>query len=142
MGANTFNVQRYELQVQSQRGGERKKINPIISYNDVREFEDKYNYPMTQTAISFRGTGTAEVKYENEKTDPEVQVYGVNEHYLLNTGTEIERGRNFTFFDIQNNNKVCLLGSDFLKNLFENENPLNKTISIRGVKLKHEGPVF
>ena len=41
MGANTFNVQRYELQVQSQRGGERKKINPIISYNDVREFEDK-----------------------------------------------------------------------------------------------------
>ncbi|PVW13942.1 ABC transporter permease [Marixanthomonas spongiae] len=139
MGANTFNVQRYELQVQSQRGGERKKINPIISYNDVREFEDKYNYPMTQTAISFRGTGTAEVKYENEKTDPEVQVYGVNEHYLLNTGTEIERGRNFTFFDIQNNNKVCLLGSDFLKNLFENENPLNKTISIRGVKFKVVG---
>ncbi|WP_339698372.1 ABC transporter permease [uncultured Marixanthomonas sp.] len=136
MGANTFNVQRYELEVQSQRGGERKKINPIISYNDVREFVDKYNYPLTQTAISFRGTAGAEVKYESEKTDPEVQVYGVNEHYLLNTGTEVERGRNFTFFDVQNNNKVCLLGSDFLKNLFGNENPLNKTVSIRGVKFK------
>ncbi|RFN58454.1 ABC transporter permease [Marixanthomonas ophiurae] len=136
MGANTFNVQRYELEVQSQRGGERKKINPIISYNDVREFVDKYNYPLTQTAISFRGTAGAEVKYESEKTDPEVQVYGVNEHYLLNTGTEVERGRNFTFFDVQNNNKVCLLGSDFLKNLFGNENPLNKIVSIRGVKFK------
>ena len=136
MGANTFNVQRYELEVQSQRGGERKKINPIISYNDVREFEDKYNFPLTQTAVSFRGTGAAEVKYESEKTDPEVQVYGVNEHYLLNTGTEVDQGRNFTFFDIQNNNKVCLLGSDFLKNLFEGENPLNKTVSIRGVKFK------
>ncbi len=136
MGANTFNVQRYELEVQSQRGGERKKINPIISYNDVREFEDKYNHPLTQTAVSFRGTGAAEVKYESEKTDPEVQVYGVNEHYLLNTGTEVDQGRNFTFFDIQNNNKVCLLGSDFLKNLFEGENPLNKTVSIRGVKFK------
>ncbi len=136
MGANTFNVQRYELNVQSRRGGERKKINPIISYNDVREFVDKYNYPLTQTAISFRGTAGAEVKYESKKTDPEVQVYGVNEHYLLNTGTEVERGRNFTFFDVQNNNKVCLLGSDFLKNLFGNENPLNKTVSIRGVKFK------
>lgn len=136
MGANTFNVQRYELQVQSQRGGERKKINPIISYNDVREFEDKYNYPLTQTSVSFRGTSMAEVKYQSEKTDPEVQVYGVNEHYLLNTGTEIDRGRNFTFFDIQNNNKVCLLGSDFSKNLFKNENPINKTVSIRGVKFK------
>ena len=136
MGSNTFNVQRYELEVQSQRGGERKKVNPIISYNDVREFEDKYNFPLTQTAISFRGTGTAEVKYESKKTDPEVQVYGVNEHYLLNTGTEVDQGRNFTFFDIQNNNKVCLLGSDFLKNLFENENPINKTVSIRGVKFK------
>ncbi|HBY67346.1 MAG TPA: ABC transporter permease, partial [Flavobacteriaceae bacterium] len=39
-------------------------------------------------------------------------------------------------FDIQNNNKVCLLGSDFLKNLFKGENPINKTISIRGVKFK------
>ena len=136
MGANTFNVQRYELEVQSQRGGERKKINPIISYNDVREFEDKYNFPLTQTAVSFRGTGAAEVKYESEKTDPEVQVYGVNEHYLINTGTEVDEGRNFTFFDIQNNNKVCLLGSDFLKNLFKGENPINKTISIRGVKFK------
>jgi|TARA_R100000479_G_scaffold50505_1_gene23596 putative ABC transport system permease protein len=136
MGANTFNVQRYELEVQSQRGGERKKINPIIGYNDVREFEDKYNFPLTQTAVSFRGTGAAEVKYESEKTDPEVQVYGVNEHYLINTGTEVDEGRNFTFFDIQNNNKVCLLGSDFLKNLFKGENPINKTISIRGVKFK------
>ena len=31
---------------------------------------------------------------------------------------------------------MCVIGSDFLKNLFENENPINKTISIRGVKFK------
>ncbi|MCT8339756.1 ABC transporter permease [Flavobacteriaceae bacterium TK19130] len=135
MGANTFNIQRYEFEINS-RGGEREKINPIISYNDVREFIDIYNFPMTQVSVSFRGTGTAEVKYENEKTDPEVQVYGVNEHYLENTGTEVEQGRNFTYFDIQNNSKVCLLGADFKKNLFENEDPIGKTVSVRGVKFK------
>jgi len=135
MGSNTFNIQRYDFQVQ-RHGGRREKVNPIISYQNIREFIDKYEYPSTQTSVSFRGTRTAEVKYENEKTDPEAQVYGINEFYLDNTGTEIETGRNFTIFDIQNNTKVCIIGSDFLKNLFKNENPINKTISIRGVKFK------
>ncbi|KJJ39460.1 ABC transporter permease [Aequorivita vladivostokensis] len=136
MGANTFNIQQYEFSVQTNNSGEREKINPIISYNNVREFIDKYEFPYTQTSLSFQGTSTAEVKYGSEKTDPEVQVYGVNENYLENTGTEIDKGRNFTVFDIQNNNKVCLIGADFVKNLFEDEDPINKTISIRGVKFK------
>lgn len=136
MGANTFNIQRYQFTVQTRNSRDREKINPIISYNNVREFINKYDYPMTKTSLSFRGTSNAEVKYGSEKTDPEVQVYGINENYLENTGTEIDRGRNFTIFDIENNNKVCLLGSDFLKNLFKNEDPLNKTVSIRGVRFK------
>ena len=135
MGSNTFNIQRYDFEVQ-RHGGEREKVNPIISYQNIREFVDAYQYPLTQTSVSFRGTGGAEVKYENEKTDPEVQVYGVNEYYLDNTGTIIERGRNFNVFDTQNNNKVCLLGSDFEKGIFKGDDPINKTISIRGVKFK------
>lgn len=134
MGANTFSLRQYEFEVQSSGSGEREKINPIISYNDVREFMTKYDFPLTQTSLSFRATGAAEVKYGSEKTDPEVQVYGVNENYLENTGTEVELGRNFTIFDIENNNKVCLLGSDFLKSLFKDEDPIGKTISIRGVR--------
>ncbi|WP_347374608.1 ABC transporter permease [Aequorivita sp. Q41] len=139
MGANTFNIQQYEFNVQSNNRGEKEKINPIISYNNVREFLAKYEFPATKTSLSFRGTSTAEVKYGSEKTDPEVQVYGVNENYLENTGTEIDSGRNFTVFDVENNNKVCLIGSDFVKNLFANEDPINKTISIRGIKFKIVG---
>lgn len=135
MGSNTFNIQRYEYEVR-RHGQGREKINPIISYDNIREFLDKYDYPYTQTSISFRGTSRAEVKFESEKTDPEAQVYGVNEHYLANTGTEIDRGRELTYFDIENNNRVCIIGSDFMKNLFANDDPINKTISIRGVKFK------
>jgi putative ABC transport system permease protein len=136
MGSNTFNIERYEFNLNRGGRGERKKINPVIRYNDVRNFIDTYKYPFTSTSVSFAGTGSAEVRYEGNKTDPEVQVYGVNENYLDNTGTLVDQGRNFTVFDIQNNAKVCLIGSDFLKNIFENEDPLNKTISIRGVKFK------
>lgn len=134
MGANTFNIQRYEFETRNNR--EKEKINPIISYRDVREFNDRFRYPFSKTSVYFTGTRNAEVKYENEKTDPEVSVLGINENYLENTGTKIEKGRNFTFFDIENNNHVCLIGSDFKKNLFKNENPLGKTISVRGVKFK------
>jgi len=136
MGANTFTLQRYEFNAQRQRGGEREKVNPIINYNDVRGFIDAYEYPFSQTSVSFTGTRAAEVKFESEKTDPDVQVYGVNEHYLENTGTEVEFGRAFTVFDIANNSKVCVIGSDFKRSLFKNDDPLNKTISIRGVKFK------
>ena len=135
MGSNTFNIQRYDFNVQ-RRGREREKVNSIISYQNIREFIDIYEFPTTQTSISFRGTSGAEVKFESNKTDPEVQVYGINEYYLENTGTAIESGRNFNVFDIQNNNNVCIIGSDFLKSLFINDNPIGKKISIRGVKFK------
>ncbi len=138
MGANTFNIQRYEFGVRVQRGNQREtqKINPVISYNDAREFLERYEFPYAQTSLSFLGTASAEIKFESEKTDPDIQVLGVNEHYLENTGTKVDRGRAFNYFDIENNNKVALIGSDFLKGLFKNDDPINKTISIRGVKFK------
>lgn len=146
MGSNTFNLQRYEFT--TQRRGERRVINPVIGYRQVKEFIDTYEYPTAQTAVSFTGTRTAEVKYENDKTDPEVRVLGVNEHFLQNSGLKLDKGRNFTSFDINNNTRVCVLGSDFYKNLFKDDNPINKTISIRGTKfnvigiLEEKGATF
>ncbi|MFD1095746.1 ABC transporter permease [Salegentibacter chungangensis] len=138
MGANTFNLQRYEFNTQRRGGGEREKINPVISYREVKEFEKNYTYPFTQTAISFTGTSRAEVKYESEKTDPEVSVLGVNENFLTNSGLDLENGREFNIFDIRNNNNVAILGSDFAKQegLFKGANPVGKTISIRGAKFQ------
>jgi len=135
MGSNTFNLQRYEFQTQS-FGNEERKVNPIISYRDVKEFEEKLEYPYTVTAISFTGTSSAEIKYENEKTDPEITVMGVNEYYLENSGLQVEDGREFNVFDIQNNNNVAVIGSDFKDGIFNGFDPVNKTISIRGAKFK------
>lgn len=146
MGSNTFNVQRYEFT--SRRSNEKQVINPVIGYRQVKEFTEQYNYPTARTAISFQGTRTAEVKYENEKTDPEASVVGVNENFLNNSGLKLEKGRNFTSFDINNNTRVCVLGSDFYKNIFKDDNPIGKTISIRGTKfnvigmLEEKGATF
>ncbi|MGY8914291.1 MAG: ABC transporter permease, partial [Flavobacteriales bacterium] len=111
MGANTFNLQRYEFQ--ERIGNEDKKVNPTISYRDVSDFKEKYVFPFTETAISFTGTGSAEIKYQNEKTDPDISVLGVNEYYLENSGLEVEAGREFNVFDIENNNNVAVIGADY-----------------------------
>ena len=136
MGSNTFTINQYESQSRRRGGEEEEKINPIISYPETQAFKNNYKYPMTFTSVSFTATSSAEVKYENDKTDPEVSVLGVDENFTSNSGLEIVKGRNFTGFDIENNNPVCILGSDFEKKLLADINPIDKTVSIRGTKFK------
>jgi len=139
MGANTFNIQRYEFGTRRQSGRELQKVNPVISYRNVVDFEKAYDFPYTKTAISFVGTRNAEVKYENKKTDPDVTVLGTNEYFIQNSGLEIDQGRELNYFDIQNSNSVCVIGSDLKKALLDDVNPINKTISVRGAKFKVVG---
>ena len=135
MGTNTFNLQRYDSQIRV-NGGEREKINPIISYREVKEFRDNYEFPQTQVSISFTGTSRAELRHESEKTDPEASVLGVNENYVSNSGLSVEEGRDFSIFDIENNNNVAIIGADVKNGILEGMNPLDKIISIRGVKFR------
>jgi putative ABC transport system permease protein len=136
MGSNTFTINQYDNLTRTNGDGEREKINPIISYPEVKAFKDNFSYPFTHTSISFVATANAEIKYEDDKTDPEASVVGVDDYFIPNSGLEVVKGRNFTPFDIVNNNQVCVLGSDFEKDLLKNLNPIGKTISIRGAKFK------
>ena len=136
MGSNTFNINQYAFSSIRRRGGEREIINPIISYPEAIAFKEKYHFPFTQTSLSFTAVSDAEVKFENKKTDPQITIVGIDEHYVLNSGLETTKGRNFTGFDISNNSYTCILGSDFEKDLFKNTNPIDKVISIRGAKFK------
>jgi len=137
MGSNTFNINQYQNTLRGEGGNEIEKINPIISYPEAKAFKEKYNYPMTQTSLSFTATGAAEVKFENQKTDPEITVLGVDDYYLTNSGLELANGRNFNSFDISNNVYSCVVGSDFAtKGLLKDVNPIGKILSIRGAKFK------
>lgn len=133
MGANTFSISRYDSEIRLSRN--RQVINPIITYREAQNFIDNYDFPTAQASISFLGTNSAEVSFENKKTEPEVSVIGINENYLINSGIELASGRNLSPFDVQNNNNVCLIGSDLAKSLFANSNPLSQTISVRGMRL-------
>jgi len=136
MGANTFSISRYDFSAEINQNDVEQKVNPIISYPEARAFQDKYTYPFTTTSLSFTAASGVEVKYQGEKTDPEINIIGVDENFCPNKGLDVVKGRNFNTFDISNNNYVCILGSDFEKGLFKDKNPIDKIISIRGAKFK------
>ncbi|MDB9960586.1 ABC transporter permease [Oceanihabitans sp.] len=138
MGSNTFNLQQYDFTTQ-RRSNDDFKVNPVISYRNVKDFEETYSFPGTKTSISFTGTRNAEVKYENKKTDPEVIVIGANEHFIPNSGLQLDAGRQLNVFDVKNNNNICVIGSDLKKALLSDVNPIGQTISVRGVKFKVVG---
>ncbi len=136
MGANTFSMSQYDFSAEINQNDVDQKVNPIISYPEAKAFQDKYNFPFTSTSLSFTAASSVEVKYGSEKTDPEISIVGVDENFTPNKGLVVAKGRNFNSFDIENNNFVCILGSDFEKGLFKDRNPIDKTISIRGAKFK------
>lgn len=137
MGSNTFNINQYQNTLRQEGGNEIEKINPIISYPEAKAFKEKYDYPLTQTSLSFTAAGNAEVKFENQKTDPEITVLGIDDTYIPNSGLEVTQGRNFNNFDISNNVYSCIVGSDFAtKGLLKDVNPIGKTLSVRGAKFK------
>lgn len=136
MGANTFSISQYDFSSEINRNDVDVRVNPIISYPQAKEFQEKYNFPFTTTSLSFTAASAVEVKYSDKKTDPEISIVGVDENFCPNKGLEVTKGRNFNTFDISNNNYVCVLGSDFEKGLFDGINPIDKIISIRGAKFK------
>ncbi len=136
MGANTFSISQYDFSSEINQNDVDVRVNPIISYPQAKAFQDKYNFPFTTTSLSFTAASAVEVKYSDQKTDPEISIVGVDENFCPNKGLEVTKGRNFNSFDISNNNYVCVLGSDFEKGLFDGINPIDKIISIRGAKFK------
>ena len=63
-------------------------------------------------------------------------VQGVSPDYLDIREWPLESGEFFTERDVTSRNKVCVLGTDVVKNLFPNEDPIGQTIRIRSVPFK------
>src|SRR5690606_20528743 len=143
-----FSISRYDFSQQIRQNDRTAKINPNITYPQAKSFQEKYHFPGSAVSLSFTAASKIEVKYGSEKTDPEISVLGVDHNFMGNSGLETTSGRNFTTFDIQNNNYVCIVGSDFEKGLLKDINPIGKTISIRGARfkvigvLKEQGSTF
>jgi len=117
-------------------GGERRIDYRNITYNEALAFKERFSFPAV-TSISTFGTGGATAKYASKKTNPNINVQGVDENYLITSGYELDYGRNFSARELTNGDNVVLVGSEIVKKLFpQNENPVDKQISLGPKKYK------
>ena len=71
------------------------------------------------------------ITYQDKIIDNTIK--GTTSDYLPVRKHEIERGRFINDIDIENNQRVVVLGAEIAKNLFNHENPIGQQIRIRNV---------
>lgn len=136
LGANTFSISSRGMRVQIGNQRYRTKNYSYISFYQAKEFKEKFDFPAV-ASISVYATGTATIKYGAEKTNPNINVRGIDEDYLYTSGYEINQGRAFGGDDIISGRNYVIVGSELVKKLFKGgENPVNKEISIGNGKYK------
>ncbi len=138
MGSNTFSIRNHGIRM---HGGPGDHANDYrqISYNEAIDFKNRFTFPAL-TSIFTTGTRTGTVKFESEKTNPNIAVMGIDENYLSSSGFEIDLGRDFSAQELTSGSNVVIIGSEIVKKLFvNNQDPIDKLISIGPQKYKVVG---
>ena len=134
MGANTFTIRNRGMNVRIGNDGKKPKIYTSITYYEAKEFKEKFKFPAT-VSISTLATFTGKLQYISTKSNPNIQVFGIDDNYLTTSGYELERGRNFSSFEILNGSSSVLIGSEILTTVLKTEkNPIGKEIRIGSAK--------
>jgi len=134
LGANSFDITSRDNRGSNQ-DGVKAKVYPPLLLTEAQKFINQYNFHST-ISLSARLTILAEVKYASEKTNPNVNVTGVNEEYIAIKGLNIEKGRNFSLFEVQQGSRVAIIGNELATTLYKEKDPVNTTISFKGNQFK------
>ena len=134
MGANSFSITSWSLNVQIGNQRQRAKNYSRISYREATDFKEKFDEP-AWVSVSFNASGMATLKYGDEETNPNISLTGIDENYLAVSGYEINTGRNFSADEIQLGRRLVIIGSDVANDLFPGGvDPVGQEISVAGLK--------
>lgn len=136
LGANTFSIQNRGPNIRIGSGGQRPKTYPPITYYQALNFKERLPARSGKTSISFQATSIAEVKYQNRKTNPNIQVMAVDENYLYTGGYEMAQGRNFLATEIKSAAAQVVLGQDVVDQLFPDQEALGELIRLAGKRFR------
>ena len=135
MGANSFNIRNRGTGIRIGGAGKRPKPFKSIRYEDALAFKDRLNTPAT-VAVSVYATFGSTVKYEQEKTNPNTNIQGIDENGLASLGLELAQGRNFNAAEALSNNNICIIGAEIAKTLFKGQPAIDKIIMAGNNRLR------
>lgn len=136
MGANSFTIRGKEAAIRVGKHGKKAKAYKTITYNEAMRFKKEFSFP-AMAAVSTMASFNSRLKFESEKTNPNIQVFGADENYLITSGYELEKGRNFSAQELQSGGNVVIIGKDVAFDLFKNkQTAIDKTIIVSNTKYK------
>lgn len=133
MGANTFNIRNKSSSIRIGKKGTKPKRYASISYAEAIRFKNEF--PVT-TSISSWASSTATITYQSKKSDPNINITGTDENYILTAGYKLAEGRNFTLDEVQQGKHMVIIGEEVKKSVFATSKAIGKIISIGGNKFK------
>lgn len=104
-----------------------------LSYDDLKDFEDIEGVSYVSPSLSSSITAA----YESNSYD--ATLTGADENYIKLNNYTLSSGRGIAPLDMDNRNKVAILGSDVASELFSYADPIDKIISIDGINYKVVG---
>jgi len=139
MGANTFTIRNREMNIRIGKQGKKPKKFRSISYEEANQFKEQFIFPAL-VSISTIASSASTIKFRNDKTNPNITIFGSDENYVSAAGYEISRGRNFSATEVFLNTPVVVIGSEIVKQIFPyKKNPLNEIISVGNQKMRVVG---
>jgi putative ABC transport system permease protein len=139
MGANTFTIRNADINIRVGRKGKKAKAYNKITYKEAIRFKSEFNYPVI-TSVATMASQQARLKYGNKKTNPNIQVFGSDENYIITAAYELEKGRNFTAPEVSGSGHITIIGKDVEQALFgENGNSIDQFIKIGANRYKVVG---
>ncbi|MFM1998533.1 MAG: hypothetical protein RL204_480 [Bacteroidota bacterium] len=147
LGSNTFTL-RSGNSSRGGRHGQSVKVSEVISYEQAIRFKKEFG-DRALVSVSAFAMGTATLKYESEKTNPNVSLLGCDDNYFKLSSYELSKGRNFSAGELTQGNNVIIIGADVEKTLFANiSDPIGRYIAVGSNKylivgvLKSKGNTF
>lgn len=137
MGANSFTIRNRGTGIRI-GSGKRPKPFKSIRYEDAVRFKDSLNTPAT-VAVSVFASGGSTVKYGSLKTNPNINVQGIDENGLVSQGLNLSEGRNFSVSEVKLGSNVCIVGGEVVEKLFKNADPLERLINVGNNRFKIVG---
>jgi putative ABC transport system permease protein len=122
LGVNTFDIKVEQNNGRRRRGIVKKQPKPIY-FRQALDYKENFA-KKTKAVVSiytFASQGET-VKFETEKSNPNIIVVGADENYLNLKGYKIQSGRNISENDRFYSNKMVLIGFEVAQKFFSLEN--------------------
>ncbi|MGB5896152.1 MAG: ABC transporter permease, partial [Ignavibacteriaceae bacterium] len=135
LNKNTFQIEKFDRSQARGPGGDRSWRNrKDITINEARRLKQLLTTAKYVGAEQWQ-MGRV-VRFGNKDTNPNISLSGQTLDGVRTNNWKVGFGRDLRQSDIDNSTYVCILGKDVVDKIFENVEPVGKTVRVDGKPLK------